>query len=476
MDRNDKSPTSLPRWITFASVMLILIGILLMFLSRQLSNVFLQNIVLGVGLALAPSGMLGLLADWLIFGRLIEALHVSTTDLEGEISSLQISTEFLRRSSDLGLEMIYTDRALGLRDFAVSMQSEARRGKEKGSLIIVGSSIKGLLENIKETPTIIKDAVDTGCELRILLTHPKYSRFRENQEDRPPGAIEDEIFDGIRKLESNFEIGYPDPPDLKLAPMVKLYKGTPTCFMIVAGNRMLINPYPYEEEAYKSFCVAVRKVEQRDMNVDVERTIYAQYLRAHFEKPWVRNSVPYRHYWLEGPNPQEAWDRDSCYGDVFIVQDASSFYVAVYLLGQQKAKVRGMPTSIPFSGTPQAPICLDLPKTFSVKVFSAQSNEWRSLDKEIGLLNLHEERRRGKASGEVEGNLLNDYIMLGLFDPNNEDERVENPNIDKISTIEGLKGKPLPLFFVWLRGKPSQENDQLPSSIAKEPNIILSQT
>jgi hypothetical protein len=84
--------------------------------------------------------MLGLLADWLIFGHLIEALRLSTTDLgrktkslEGEVSSLRISTEFLRRSSDLGLEMIYTDRAVGLRDFAVSMQSEARRGKEKAT-------------------------------------------------------------------------------------------------------------------------------------------------------------------------------------------------------------------------------------------------------------------------------------------------------------------------------------------------------
>jgi hypothetical protein len=464
MPRDSNSPTSLPRWITFASIALIIIGLLLMFLSQQIGDLFVQNVLLGLGLALAPSGMLGILADWLIFGHLIEALRSSTTDLgqktkslEGEVGSLRVSTEFLRRSSDLGLEMIYTDRAAALRDFAMSMQNEARRGKEKGKLIIVGSSIKGLLENIKETPMIIKDAVETECELRILLTHPEYSRYRENQEDRPTGAIEDEIFEGIRELESCVEVAYPDPPDLKLAPMVKLYKGTPTCFMIVTGNRMLINPYPYEEEAYKSFCIAVREVEPRDPAIDIERTIYAQYTRAHFEKPWDRNSVPYRHYWLEGPNPKEAWDRDSCYGDVFVVQDASNFYLAVYLLGQRKAKVRGMPTSIPFSGTSQNPNYLILPARFSVRLFSAYSNDWHSLDKGIGSLELHPERRRGKASGEVGGNLLNDYLMLGLFDP---DEKVANPNIDDESTIEGLKGQPLPLFYVWLGEKRPEQGVQ----------------
>ena len=160
--------------------------------------------------------------------------------------------------------MLYTDRSTALVDFSNAMQNEAQRGKDMGSLIIVGSSVKGLLENVKDTPMIIKKAIEARCELRILLTHPQYSRYRENQEDRPTGAIEDEIFDGIRKLESCVEDKFPETPDRILAPMVKLYKGTPTCFMIIAGNRMLINPYPYEEEAYKSYCILVRKVEPRN--------------------------------------------------------------------------------------------------------------------------------------------------------------------------------------------------------------------
>ena len=81
MSESNGTPTSLPKWITFVSIALVLIGILLIFLSQGLKDGFLQSVILGLGLALAPSGILGLLADWLIFGHLIEALHFSTQDL-----------------------------------------------------------------------------------------------------------------------------------------------------------------------------------------------------------------------------------------------------------------------------------------------------------------------------------------------------------------------------------------------------------
>jgi hypothetical protein len=191
----------------------------------------------------------------------------------------------------------------------------------------------------------------------------------------------------------------------------------------------------------------VRKVEPQDANVDVERTIFAQYLRAHFEKPWNRNAVPYRHYWLEGPNPNEAWDRKSCYGDVFVVQDSSHFYMSVNLIGQRQADVRGMPTSIPCGEKDEETDYLILPEKFSIRLFDTKSNSWHSLDKKMGLLTLHPERRRGKASKEVSGNLLNDYKMLGLFDA---EDKVVNSYTHPDNAEEGLRGQPLPLFYVWL--------------------------
>lgn len=450
----------LNRWITAGSMVVALSGVGLIISSRTIDDSFWRDVILGFGLALAPSGVIGFLADWLVFGKLIEALRTSTSNLgdktnslEKEINSLRVSTDFLKQSSELGLEMIYPDRGMALRGFVSAMHNESQRKASKANLIIVGSSIKGLTETIKNTLDIIRDSVENECDLRILLTHPAYSTYRENQEDRPTGAIEDEIFDSIRKLESCIAVPYPEPPDKKFADVVKLYKGTPTCFMIIAGNSMLINPYPYEEEAYKSFCLVVRRIEPGSSTSDTERTIYSQYRRAHFEKPWERNSVPYRHYWLEGPDSDSAWDRETCYGDVFIVQDASQFYLAVYLQGQSKAPVRGMPTSICYSKSSD---CIPLPNEFSVRLFNDKDNRWHHLEDELiadkshfGKLKLHEVRRRGKVSGMVNGNLLNDYIMIGLFDP---EDKVVNPH-NNISNKEGLKEQPLPLFYVWLKDR-----------------------
>lgn len=364
------------RSITVFSASLVILGVVLIILSYYVGEPNAQKLIFGIGMALAPSGTLGFITNYLVFGRLMEDVKQSTTDLsdktnelsvsinqstqdlDDEIKSLKVSTDFLRRSSELGLEMIYHDRATALSNFTKYMRDEARQ--DNGRLYIVGSSVRGLTENISDIDHIIQNALGLenqgdrfvqkrpkkNFDLRILLTHPEYSHFRENQEDRPTGAIEDEIFDGLRKLEATTPVDYPNPPDHYLWNIVRMYKGTPTCFMIVAGNHMLINPYPYEEEAFKSFCIVVRKVEG-GTPYDEGRTIYSQYLRAHMEKPWARNAVGYRHFWLEGPCPDMAWDRRSCYGDVFVVQNASHFYLTVYLNGNAKASYRGLPTSIP---------------------------------------------------------------------------------------------------------------------------------
>jgi hypothetical protein len=447
------------RWIKFVSGGFFVIGLACIFISTLIVDINTKEILLGFGFALAPTGAFGFLTDWLVFGRLIKEMGEKTESLEKEINSLSVSTEFLRRSSDLGLEMIYTDRAAALKDFAEAMKKESQKEDDEGKLYIVGSSIKGLLENVKETDQIIIDALKSNIDLKLLLTHPGYSQYRENQEDRSTGAIEYEIFKGIRQLERCIENGHSSPPNYNLENVVRLYKGTPTCFMIVAGNRMLINPYPYEEEAYQSFCITVRKVEPQDRVSDQERIIYSQYLRAHFTKPWGRNAVPYRHYWLEGPIPDQTWDSDTCYGDVFVVQDAGSFYLAVYLNGQQKASVRGIPTSIPISIEGNETKYIDLPKEFTVKLFSIREAIWKEPNENFELLTIHPERRRGKASGNVDGNLGNDYCMLGLFD---KEGKVENPNTHDDPVPEGLKGENLPLFYVSLSDKSEEEINNPP--------------
>ena len=279
--------------VKILSVFAIVAGILLIVLSQtgpESWGQFARDLFLAIGLAIAPSGLIGLITDYLIFGRTMETLvdevkqfGTENNKLSEQVKALQVSTEFLKQSSELGLEMIYPDRGSALKFFANLMRKQAKsESKEQsGRLIIVGSSIKGLREAIRNLEDIITEASKNPyCDFRILLTHPQYCRYRENQEERPPGAIEEEIYATMLLLEDNWfksddENKSSTPMESRMesdggknnkeinksiAHNVKLYKGTPTCFMIIAGDHMLINPYPYEKEAFKSFCLLVREL------------------------------------------------------------------------------------------------------------------------------------------------------------------------------------------------------------------------
>jgi hypothetical protein len=451
--------------IGLLSVLGTLIGFLLIVLSRFGFEPFWKDLLFGMGLALAPSGVIGLIGDYLVFGRAMDSLNESNESLGTQVEALRISTDFLKQSSNLGLEMIYPDRESALQDFAPIMREQAQVKGRKGKLIIVGSSIKGLVEVVRDLQEIIKNAIDNeDCELRILLTHPKYSRFRENQEERPPGAIEDEIFASIRLLEETWDKCSKGGKEQKpIHQTIKLYKGTPTCFMIIAGDRMLINPYPYEKEAYRSFCLSVRQVDLAGREEEMERSIYQQYYSSHFEFPWKRNALPYKYYLLEGPIPDKAWNKQKRYGDVFVVQDSGEFYIAIYLLGEKDAQIRGVPTCIPYAKEKGGIIrTLDLGNKFSVRLLEVTSDpskvEWVSLDQKWsrGFLELDDLRRSGKFSAEVPGNLINEYEMIGLFEEENP-----SPFFHALfAERDALREEPLPLFYYWLEEKPEMPPSQ----------------
>jgi hypothetical protein len=54
---------------------------------------------------------------------------------------------------------------------------------------------------------------------------------------------------------------------------VYLYRGTPTCFGVLASQGMLLNPYPYGRQAYESPCIEIRK----------QTPAYDVYKQAHFQ-------------------------------------------------------------------------------------------------------------------------------------------------------------------------------------------------
>lgn len=450
----------------------ILIGSVLIILSQvltQLAATFWKDLLFGMGLALAPSGVIGLIGDYLVFGRTMEMLHGSNERLEVQIERLNVSTEFLKQSSDLGLEMIYPDRKSALEFFAPLMREQSKMKGRKGELIIVGSSVKGLREAIRNLEDIIRDASENeDCVFQILLTHPEYCRFRENQEERPTGAIEEEIFQTMLLLE---EYWAKNPTEGKsIEQNVKLYKGTPTCFMIIAGDRMLINPYPYEKEAYKSFCLLVKEPSIPKESEEIPRSIYQQFYRDHFEFPWKRNALQYMHFLLEGPIPDEAWDRRKRYGDVFVVQDSGKFHLIVVLSGEKNAEVRGIPPSVPYEkGEGDTIKTLQLGDEFSVRLLpvtsdvSSTDDKWICLDSEKfkrGRLKLDRDRRSGKFSCEIEGSLVNEYQMIGLFDPAHPSPFTHA----MFAKRKDLQDKPLPLFWYWIKEKPEMPLPQVEHS------------
>ena len=443
--------------VTIISLSGIIVGSLLIIISLW-ANVSspLKEIVMAIGIALAPSGVIGWVFDYLVSGRTMELLHDSNEKLNEQVEALRVSTDFLKQSSTLGLEMIYPDRRIALEEFAPFMREQAEKSRD-GKLIIVGSSVKGLREAIRHWDTIIESASrNVNCTFQIMLTHPEYCRFRENQEERPAGAIEQEIFESILYLEEHWSKGVDPIPSKSINHNVKFYKGTPTCFMVIAGDRMLINPYPYEKEAYKSFCLLVKEPNTSDTE-EMPRSIYQQYYINHFEIPWARNALAYRHFNLQGPIPRSP----ERYGDVFVVQDSGKFHLTIVLIDKKKIKdsesllredIRGIPPSIPYMKHKDGSIkTLQIGNELTVKLLrvtpdaNATEDRWRDLST-WGRLRLDADKRSGKFSAGIEGDFMSEYDMLGLFDEVNISPFCHADFANR----KDLQNHPLPMFWYWV--------------------------
>jgi hypothetical protein len=182
-------------------------------------------------------------------------------------------------ASKLGLDNIHLTRAIALGHFAWFLDAEAQKAErgEGGRVWIVASSIKGFLEAASEHfdgRRMMSRIARCGCDVRIMMTDPKLADFRAQQEGRAGGEIPKEVEMSLAYLK---RIGVKRDS-------VRYYSGTPTVFAIATGDRMLLNPYPYQTEAFRCFAIVVHKTLEPDAD------IYHQYLRYHFEEPWQRTT------------------------------------------------------------------------------------------------------------------------------------------------------------------------------------------
>lgn len=186
----------------------------------------------------------------------VKTTNQGTQNLIARIAKLFDASEMA------GIEMVYQDRNEALREFAKILENTS------DEVIIVGSSLLGLYLFI----TGFEDIVSRQpSNFKFILTHPDYSKSREGPEGRDIGVIEGEICEAIHKLT---HWGVP-------IENIKLYKGSPTVFMIVASQHMLLNPYPYGTEAYRCFCIQVSS----------RGSIYKQYYDKHYNKIWDSNWI-----------------------------------------------------------------------------------------------------------------------------------------------------------------------------------------
>ena len=298
---------------------LVIIGVLLILVSFLPLPADIQTIARGFGLSLAPAGVVTL-----VFARfayritemlLREAVETTIRDrLEQDIINLDLTMEsglkeiattvrkgveqighdmqnfspLFAAASKLGLENIHLTRGIALTNFAWFLDAEAQKAErgDQAHVWIISSSLKGFLEATSEyfdgRRMMERIARCNRCDFRVLMTDPKVADLRAKQERRAMGEIPEEVRMNIAYLK---RIGVNRDS-------IRFYPGTPTVFAVATSNRMLLNPYPYQTEAFRCFSVIVQKT----LNPDAD--IYHQYLHYHFEQPWQRAA----------PIPAEFWD------------------------------------------------------------------------------------------------------------------------------------------------------------------------
>ncbi|HEX8861773.1 MAG TPA: hypothetical protein VGC06_22255 [Actinomycetes bacterium] len=276
----------------------------------------LHEVAMGLGLSLFSAGLTTFAITYfgtsLLEDRMIGAIRTDVQDQLGLFRStvhddmVGITDNFERiaplfeASSRLGIESAYLTRTEALKGFAPYLDAELNKAKalqagealqtggtkERARIWLVSSSMKWFLSTTMDnfdgrqlitTAATFAKGNDRFLDLRILMTHPDRGDERAAQERRREGAIPAEINENLQSLK-----------ELGVTPqMVRLYGGTPTVFAIATSEFMLLNPYPYGTEAYRCFCLVIRKTPQEQISVTgAPSDIYQQYEERHFEIPW----------------------------------------------------------------------------------------------------------------------------------------------------------------------------------------------
>lgn len=311
------SRTLLRRALLLLTLSTLVVGALLIVGRDSFSrNPAVRDQILSFGSTLATFGFTTLLVTIFASSQLQnELLSQIDNEMTGHVRNVQTAMKrtaqtFERSINDfnplvgncarLGLVNVYLTRPDALSDFADHLEEELKEAASaaasaagptsseftpKARLWIVSSSMKGIRETAAgrfDGAGVLTWAGELAAkdllDMRVLMTHPRYANLRASQELRLVGAIPEEIKETLAFLKS-----CKVPVD-----RVRLVRATPTVFAVATRVEMLLNPYPYSAEAFRSFTLRVRKVHlaPSDRHSAIHRDIFEQYEYRHFEIPW----------------------------------------------------------------------------------------------------------------------------------------------------------------------------------------------
>lgn len=183
---------------------------------------------------------------------------------------------FLASADELGLLGVYHSRAAAFQDFF-------RFWKQGTDIAIVASTLEGFRKGLGLDPReLLGEKLRSRARIRILLTHPDFISYREQQEGTAKGSIKKELKRCHKEL---FTIRDIHAAEERLT--WRFFRGAPTCFMIATDEFMLLNPYLYMQPALFNFSLVAR-------NTGSELDIYGRYMRHHFEAAWNHPSLSLR--------------------------------------------------------------------------------------------------------------------------------------------------------------------------------------
>ena len=209
-----------------------------------------------------------------------EGLRIDLGELLGESpldsgdTPLAYVRNLLKDVDEMGIRGVFHNRGEALDSFRLALE------REVDAITIVSSSLTGVLRvATAKFAELLRSKACSVREFRVLMTEPReMSRLREAQEGRSGGSIESEIRENVARVVSDWKVRKEN---------VRFYRGAPTVFLLFTSERMLLNPYTYQTEAFKTLTLEVARTGFRD-------DIYSQYVENHFQRPWdSSNSLSY---------------------------------------------------------------------------------------------------------------------------------------------------------------------------------------